>query len=206
MEEQSDKFLEMKKQIRDLQKKNNLPLLEHKLCERMDDLVKAMCRTLADKFETNKRFRLSEQQMKQMFELIVMLMQDEYNEIRIMLKDISKNTMRNPATFLAHVKALMSGQAVKGGQEDIYQSLDDKRSKSKPVILQPTEAIRLENNLYKKTRNRAAAGSPESRQPGSRLMTDAIDSNNGTQRTSHREFTIRKQNKTEAKNAIGNIQ
>ena len=175
----------------------------------MDDLTKAMCRTLADKFETNKRFRLTEQQLKQMFELIVMLMQDEYNEIRIMLKDISKNTMRNPAKFLAHVRALMSGQAVRGGQEDIYQSLDDKRSKSKPIILKPTEAIRLEKNLYKKSRNRAADGSlleQDSRQPGSRLMTDPIDSNNGTQRTSHREFTIRKQNKTEAKSAKGNIQ
>ena len=44
-----------------------------------------------------------------MFELIVMLMQDEYNEIRIMLKDITKNAMRNPATFIAHLKALMAG-------------------------------------------------------------------------------------------------
>ena len=53
--------MEMKKSIFQLQKKNNLPLLEHKLCERMDDMVKAMCRTLADKFETNKKFRMAEQ-------------------------------------------------------------------------------------------------------------------------------------------------
>ena len=60
IEAKTEKITVMRKEIKELQKKNNLPLLEHKLCERMDDLIKAMCRTLADKFETSKRFRIAE--------------------------------------------------------------------------------------------------------------------------------------------------
>ena len=43
-----------------LKKMNNLALLEHKLCDRMDDVVKAMTRTMADRFETAKKFRILE--------------------------------------------------------------------------------------------------------------------------------------------------
>ena len=78
--------------------------------------------------------------MKHMFELILMLMQDEHNEISLMLKGIAKSQIRTPASFLTHLKAFMAGQAMQGGKEDIYQSLENKRSKSKPVLLQPLEA------------------------------------------------------------------
>ena len=47
----------------------------------------------------------------------------------------------------------------------------------------PTEAIRLENNLYNKTKKPAGDGSlieTDSRQPGSRLTQEAVDSAFGT--------------------------
>ena len=59
----------------------------------------------------------------------------------------------------------------------------------------PTEAIRMEQNLYKNAKRvKADVSMVESdmRKPGSRMTGDPVDSAYGTQRTSHREFTIRK--------------
>ena len=43
-----------------LKKKQNLTELEHRVCDRIDDVAKAMVTSLADKFDTTRRFRMCE--------------------------------------------------------------------------------------------------------------------------------------------------
>ena len=79
-----------------LKKMNNLALLEHKLCDRMDDVVKAMTRTMADRFETAKKFRIMENQLKNVFELTLIALRDtdENFEIKQTLNNITKSSKK----------------------------------------------------------------------------------------------------------------
>ena len=83
------KYAEIDREILVLKKKQNLALLEHKLTERIDDSIKACIRTMADRFGTSKKFRLVEHQVKQMFELVLMLMQDDHDELKVVLSGIA---------------------------------------------------------------------------------------------------------------------
>ena len=49
----------------------------------MDDIVKAMTRSMADKFETTKKFRVFENQMKNIFELILIALRDNDDNYEI---------------------------------------------------------------------------------------------------------------------------
>ena len=55
-----------------LKKKQDLTRLEHRVCDRMDDLFKAIVATHADKFETIKNFRLLESRIENLLSLFVM--------------------------------------------------------------------------------------------------------------------------------------
>ena len=74
--ENEQRFAVVGRDITKLKKVNSLTLLEHKLCDRMDDLVKAMSRTMADRFETAKKFRRFESQLKNVFELTLISLRD----------------------------------------------------------------------------------------------------------------------------------
>ena len=117
-----------------LKKMNNLGLLEHKLCDRMDDVVKAMTRTMADRFETAKKFRILENQLKNVFELSLISLRDndENYEIKQMLNNITKNSKKlsNPNALMLHIKAQMAGH-VFGGGNDIYLTADENAKKGK---------------------------------------------------------------------------
>ena len=89
-------FGTMNRDMFKLKKMNNLGLLEHKLCDRMDDVVKAMTRTMADRFDTAKKFRILENQLKNVFELSLISLRDndENYEIKQMLNNITKNSKK----------------------------------------------------------------------------------------------------------------
>lgn len=50
---------------------NSNDILEVKLTERMNDIVKALTRQMADRLETRKGFRVVEKQLKNIFEIVV---------------------------------------------------------------------------------------------------------------------------------------
>ena len=113
---------------------NNLALLEHKLCDRMDDVVKAMTRTMADKFDTAKKFRIMENQLKSLFELTLVALRDtdENFEIKQQLNNITKSSkkLQTPNGLMLHLKAQMAGH-VFGGGNDIYMTADENIKKGK---------------------------------------------------------------------------
>ena len=54
------RFVELERDNVMLKKKQNLAELEHRLSDKIDDVAVAMTKTLADKFDTGKKFRLME--------------------------------------------------------------------------------------------------------------------------------------------------
>ena len=50
---------------------NSNDILDHKLTERMNDIVKALTRQMADRLDTKKSFRVFEKQLKNIFEIVV---------------------------------------------------------------------------------------------------------------------------------------
>ena len=71
--------------------------------------MKACIRTMADKIDMTKKFRLIEAQVKQMFELVLMFMQDDQHDAKALLSGIANSKVRTPMSVMAHVKAQMSG-------------------------------------------------------------------------------------------------
>ena len=53
---------------------NSILLVEVKLTERINDVVKALTRQLADRFETKKGIRIIEKQLKNLFEIVTFLL------------------------------------------------------------------------------------------------------------------------------------
>ena len=54
------RFVDLERDNVMLKKKQNLAELEHRLSDKIDDVAVAMTKTLADKFDTGKKFRLME--------------------------------------------------------------------------------------------------------------------------------------------------
>lgn len=54
---------------------NNNADLEEKMKERMNDIVKAMTKSMADRVETRRSIRLLEKQSKNVFEIMIFLLQ-----------------------------------------------------------------------------------------------------------------------------------
>ena len=50
---------------------NSTTILEAKLIERMNDIVKALTRQMAERHETKKNFRVLEKQMKNIYEIFM---------------------------------------------------------------------------------------------------------------------------------------
>ena len=111
--ENEQRFGEVNKDITKLKKVNSLALLEHKLCDRMDDVTKAMSRTMADRFETAKKFRRLESQLKNVFELTLISLRDSDDsyEIKQELNSMTKGAkqLQNPNSLMLHLKAHMAG-------------------------------------------------------------------------------------------------
>ena len=111
--ENEQRFGEVNKDIIKLKKVNSLALLEHKLCDRMDDITKAMSRTMADRFETAKKFRRVESQLKNVFELTLISLRDSDDsyEIKQELNSMAKGAkqLQNPNSLMLHLKAHMAG-------------------------------------------------------------------------------------------------
>ena len=91
-----------------LKKKQNLAELEHRVCDKIDEVARAMTRTLAEKFETSKRFRLVENRLQCLMEIIVMVSTPESEaHIRKIFATLIKGSkkLKNPSVLLLHIKS-----------------------------------------------------------------------------------------------------
>jgi len=80
----------------------------------MDDIVKAFSRTMADRFDTSKKFRLIEKHIRNVFELLMICVQGELKNVKQILGGIAKDSMKlNSATsILLHLKSHMGPGAI----------------------------------------------------------------------------------------------
>ena len=73
------KFEELKDDIRKAVEANTTAELEIKLTERINDVVKVLTRTMADRHETKKNFRVLDKQVKNVFEILMYYLQTGNN-------------------------------------------------------------------------------------------------------------------------------
>ena len=73
------KFEELKDDIRKAVEANTTAELEIKLTERINDAVKVLTRTMADRHETKKNFRVLDKQVKNVFEILMYYLQTGNN-------------------------------------------------------------------------------------------------------------------------------
>ena len=77
------KFNQLEKDTEMLKKRQNLSDLEHRLCDRIDDVCRVLSRTMAEKFDMNKRFRVVENRIQSLLELSVLITDpDSVEELR----------------------------------------------------------------------------------------------------------------------------
>ena len=91
-----------------MKKKKNLAELENRLIDKLEDKAKVLTNQLAGMFETSKKFRLVENRMQCLMEIIVMVSTPatESNIKKIfanLVKDSKK--LKNPSVLLLHLKS-----------------------------------------------------------------------------------------------------
>ena len=133
--ENDQRFAEAGKDILKLKKNNSLALLEHKISDRMDDVVKAMSRAMADRFETAKKFRVVERTLKSVFELTLLSLRDTDDSYAIKqeLNNMATGSKKltNPNTLMLHLKASAAGMAYRGSMDDIYMAAAEQVTKGR---------------------------------------------------------------------------
>ena len=78
-----------------LKKKQNLNDLEQRLCDRIDDVIRVLKATCADKNETTRKWRLIENRLESTLEIIVMQLFEDPEEIRSVVTGIVKNSKKH---------------------------------------------------------------------------------------------------------------
>lgn len=101
------RFLELERDTAFLKKKQNLAELEHRVCDKIDEVARALTRTMSDKFDTSKRFRLIENRVQSLMEIMVMSSTPESEpQLRKIFASLIKGSkkMKNPSVLLLHIK------------------------------------------------------------------------------------------------------
>ena len=82
--------------------------LEHRVCDKIDEVARALTRTLAEKFETSKRFRMVENRVHCLMEIIVMVSTPETEaHLRKIFASLIKGSkkLKSPNVLLQHIKS-----------------------------------------------------------------------------------------------------
>lgn len=81
--------------------------LEHRVYDRIDDVVRGLKATAADKNDVIKKWRLHENRMESTLEIIVMLLCEDPDEVRMIVAGIVKNSkkLKNPNLLISHIKS-----------------------------------------------------------------------------------------------------
>ena len=83
-------------------KKQNLVDMEHRIYNRMDDLMKALMKTVADRNDVANKFRSQEYNMKCLFHILLACLRDEANEYKMLANGLKKGTspLRSATNFV----------------------------------------------------------------------------------------------------------
>ena len=117
------RFAQLEADTTMLKKKQNLSELEHRVCDRIDEVARAMTRTMAEKFDTSKRFRLVENRLHCLMEILVMSSSSETEDkLKKIFNGLIKGSkkLKNPSALLLHTRAQIAQLAKLEGNE--YQS------------------------------------------------------------------------------------
>lgn len=121
------KFCDLERDVIMLKKKQNLSELEHRVCQKIEDVAIAMTKTMSDKFDTNKKFRLMEYRQQCLLELLLMSVGVESaNNFRGLIDQLAKGSkkLQNPNLLLTHIKAQLKLKK-QLEQKDGYESTED---------------------------------------------------------------------------------
>ena len=133
-----------------LKKKQNLNDLEQRLCDRIDDVIRVLKATCADKNETTRKWRLIENRLESTLEIIVMQIFEDPEEIRSVVTGIVKNSkkLKNPNVLVSHIKSNL--EAIQRINRPDYEShyaittehLDPRYNPPARTLTSPVAAIR----------------------------------------------------------------
>lgn len=89
-----------------LKKRQNLSELEHRVCDRIDDVARALKATLLDKLEATKKFRLYDTRFESLMEMSVMILSQSQGDLGLIISKIAKGAkkLRNPSMLVSHIK------------------------------------------------------------------------------------------------------
>ena len=76
------RFQVLDKDIFHLKKKNNLSDLEHRIFDRIDDVVRALKAQCAEKNEVTKKCRLIENRLESTLDIIIMQLREDPNSLK----------------------------------------------------------------------------------------------------------------------------
>ena len=81
--------------------------LEHRVCDRIDEVARALTNTHAEKFETSRRFRLVENRLHSLMEILVIVASPQTEEnLKKIFSGLVKGSkkLKNPGVLLLHIK------------------------------------------------------------------------------------------------------
>ena len=81
--------------------------LEHRLCDKIDEVARVLTNTLAEKFETSRRFRLVENRLQCLLEIVIMIATPESEpKTKKVFAGLVKGSkkLKNPSVLLLHIK------------------------------------------------------------------------------------------------------
>ena len=92
-----------------LKKKQNLAELEHRLRDRIDDVIRILKATSADKNEVTRKNRLFEHRLESTLEIIVMMLCEEPEEMKAAVSNIVKGSkkLKNSNLLVSHLKSVV---------------------------------------------------------------------------------------------------
>lgn len=101
------RFIIAEKDIFTLKKKQNLAEMEHRLCQRIDDVIKVLKATCADKNDMTKKWRILEGRLESTLEIIVMQLVEEPELLRGFVLSVVKGSkkLKNANFLLTHLKS-----------------------------------------------------------------------------------------------------
>ena len=106
----------LNRDIEKLKKKQNLAMLEARICDRMDNLSKALLKGFVDKHEVNKKFRLVDSNQKNLLQILVQCIQGDTEELNILLKGMRGNSrkLQSATALMNHLKNHQNEQYLLG--------------------------------------------------------------------------------------------
>lgn len=107
--------------------------LEHRVCDRIDDVARALKATLVDKLEATKKFRMYDCRVESLMEMTVMILGQSQGDLGLIVSKIAKNAkkLKNPSMLVSHIKTQKKLLMM---EKEIFQNQMDEELHGSPEV------------------------------------------------------------------------